>query len=372
MMFMGFTTSVFIFVFFPFCFLGYFISVFAEGKLAEPGSRRISKTFLLLISLFFYSFFNLYNLACIIMLISATYAFGRFTQRRKSKVPAAIGISVFVFILFFFKYARTLLGFASSVLGGDSVFFNIISPLGLSFVVFSSISYIVDVYRGDAPAAGFLDAALYIAFFPKIVSGPIVLWKDFSHELKSVKPDSELFFTGMNRLCIGFAKKVIIADTLSSYVNEAMKKDSPDIRLNTRDDFNISEEYVVDLQQNGVLVEENVPKYTLKHRPKNLTSKYRDKVSLDKDYHFFYYSRNSRAKSPKTLMFQGSYMNIRGYKFISNALSEYIAIHDYQNIFNFETYYKQFKPEYVVFEVAEYTFLDMYFSESKLDSFTLS
>lgn len=157
-----------------------------------------------------------------------------------------------------------------------------------------------------------------------------------------------------------------------NYILEKMKEYYPDIHINTTDEFNISKKHMVDLQQNGVLVEEDVPYYTLKNKPKELTESYKEEVVLHPDYHYFYYTKNSAVESPKTLMFQGSYMNTRGYKFMSNALEEYIAVHDYQNIFDFEYYYNLFKPECVIFEVAEYTFSDLYFDSERFETFRLN
>lgn len=152
----------------------------------------------------------------------------------------------------------------------------------------------------------------------------------------------------------------------------AMKEDFDDIHINTEDEFDISEELNIDLQQSSVLVEEYTPKYTPKEKPGILTKNHKDELRLDSNYHYFYHTKRTDVSSPKTLMFQGSYMNTRGYKFMANALEEYIAVHDYQNIFNFEYYYNLFQPEYVIFEVAEYTFLDLYFDTEKLQNFGLS
>lgn len=151
---------------------------------------------------------------------------------------------------------------------------------------------------------------------------------------------------------------------------EGMQRRCPQIKLNTEDEFSIGEKQERDLQQNGVMVEEKVPEYKPKVKPEVLTKKYKEGLKLDPSYRYFYYSKRDDKQSPKTLMFQGSYMNTRGYKFMANALNEYIAVHDYQNIFDFEYYYEKFKPEYVVFEVAEYTFLDLYFNTEKLKGFS--
>lgn len=92
-------------------------------------------------------------------------------------------------------------------------------PLGISFITFSAISYVVDVYRNDAKPGNLLDVAFYLTFFPKVVSGPIVLWKDFSPKIKCREINVNNFFNGLNRIMIGFAKKLILADYFGSVVS---------------------------------------------------------------------------------------------------------------------------------------------------------
>lgn len=93
---------------------------------------------------------------------------------------------------------------------------SILAPLGLSFITFSAISYLADIYRGNASAGSLIDCALYITFFPKVISGPIVLWKDFQAQIKQRKMSLNLSADGINRIIIGFAKKVLLADTFGA------------------------------------------------------------------------------------------------------------------------------------------------------------
>lgn len=91
-----------------------------------------------------------------------------------------------------------------------------IAPLGLSFITFSAISYLADIYRGQARSGSLLDCALYLSFFPKVVSGPIVLWKDFQPQIRSHTSTWETCADGLNRIMIGFVKKTILADTFGA------------------------------------------------------------------------------------------------------------------------------------------------------------
>lgn len=144
----------------------------------------------------------------------------------------------------------------------------------------------------------------------------------------------------------------------------ALQADFPDIHINSLDEFNVNEALMTSLPVSEFSINEMVPDITTKASLINLTDEYSDEVKRADNYRtFMYYINETRQAegTPKTLVFQGSYMNGRGYKFLQNALGEYIAVHDYWNVLNFDYYYQIFKPECVVFEVAEYTFNSTYF-----------
>ena len=98
-------------------------------------------------------------------------------------------------------------------------------------------------------------------------------------------------------------------------------------------------------------------------------------VVLNEQFPHFQYVINEKRKeegAPKALVFQGSYMNEMGYKFLENSLGEYIAVHDYQNVINFDYYYNIFQPDCVIFEVAEYTVNEDYFSQENMEKMVLN
>jgi len=76
--------------------------------------------------------------------------------------------------------------------------------LGISFIIFSSISYLADIYRGDAGGGIFVESLIYI--FPKVISGLVVLWKDFHLKQKNRCEDVNCLARGMGRVIIGFAE----------------------------------------------------------------------------------------------------------------------------------------------------------------------
>ncbi|MBD5095394.1 MAG: MBOAT family protein [Lachnospiraceae bacterium] len=122
----------------------------------------------------------------------------------------AVGVVAAVFLLYRYKYfGLTLITFPNIS--------NIMTPIGVSFLIFSLISYLVDVYKG-ADAGNLIDVALYISFFPKVISGPIILWKEFSEKLRTREVSIEKISSGICKLVYGFAKKAIIADYFGSVI----------------------------------------------------------------------------------------------------------------------------------------------------------
>lgn len=141
-------------------------------------------------------------------------------------------------------------------------------------------------------------------------------------------------------------------------------------------DFDISKEIQTKLKVSNFKIYDESPLFILKNLDnyEDLTKNYINNITLDNNYTTFSYTKNNSLNSetlPKALVFQGSYLNGRE-KFLKSRFREYIAIHNYQNIFNIEEYYKMFKPDIVIFEVAEYTFNEIYFSEEKMKNLNLN
>ncbi|MBF0777823.1 alginate O-acetyltransferase AlgX-related protein [Streptococcus cuniculi] len=156
-----------------------------------------------------------------------------------------------------------------------------------------------------------------------------------------------------------------------------VKKDFPAVQVNQLSDFEVTNQLEVSLPVSQFPIHESVP---VIHVPTGdvVTSKtdpFKEELQLDPAYQRFAYYQN-KAKGgtelPRVLMFQGSYMNTFGYKYLENAFREYIAIHDYQNVLNFPYYYNIFKPDMVIFEVAEYTFSNVYFDGEKMKHLELN
>ncbi len=147
-----------------------------------------------------------------------------------------------------------------------------------------------------------------------------------------------------------------------------LQKSLPKIHLNTESEFNVTQKTQKYLPLSRFPVNESVPDYELKDTITDITDKYKG-LKIDEEYNAFKYFVNDKRKAegcPRALVFQGSYMNIYGDKFFKNSFSEYIMVHGYQNSLDLPYYFGMFKPDCVVFEVAEYTIKDAYYSQSKM------
>ena len=142
----------------------------------------------------------------------------------------------------------------------------------------------------------------------------------------------------------------------------AMQEYFPETGEYTQDDFEISTKTGTYLANSRFPVNETIPDYRLKASWQELTDQY-EGIRLDSRYRYFQYCRNQEENAgqyPKIMVFQGSYYNSR-YQFLIGRASDYIGIHDYQNVLNLDYYFNIFQPDAVVFEVAEYTFSSDYF-----------
>lgn len=150
---------------------------------------------------------------------------------------------------------------------------------------------------------------------------------------------------------------------------EKLSERLPNVYINKQSDFKIGEETMYTLPASKFPIKENVPKYELICDYTDNTAKYSDELELHPSYRTIGSFINEQRKSegaPTALFFQGSYMNGFGYKYLINSFSEYNYIHDYQNITDLPYYFNIFKPDCVIFEVAEYTFDEVYFELQRM------
>lgn len=138
--------------------------------------------------------------------------------RRRAWLVAAVTVNVA--LLLYFKYANFFVAQANTALqalGVDALSWTrVVLPIGISFFTFQKISYLVDVYRGEAPPArSFGRYLLYVVLFPQLIAGPIVRYHDVALQLDERDASTERLLAGLWRFCVGLAKKVLIANVVA-------------------------------------------------------------------------------------------------------------------------------------------------------------
>jgi alginate O-acetyltransferase complex protein AlgI len=185
---------------------------------------RFGKIALLAGSYYFYAGWNPYYVPLLFALTVFDYSAARAIARNERHRTAWLVASIAANLSFlgFFKYANFLTGTVAGIFGVPSSAFlvQVVVPLGISFHTFQSIAYVVDVHRGkQEPIRNFFDYALFIAFFPQLVSGPIVRAQQFFPQLAAwSRPTGPMVERGLVLLALGYVKKVVAADHLAQIV----------------------------------------------------------------------------------------------------------------------------------------------------------
>jgi D-alanyl-lipoteichoic acid acyltransferase DltB (MBOAT superfamily) len=228
-------------IFYPIVLLGYF----ASRAMPERVGKHFRWVFLLLASYGFYMytqpmliFLILFTTAVswisslVIENINLKLAAGEISPERtrkaerQKKLCLTMTLVTSLGVLFFFKYfnflCESVLGIAGMISGEKYSFaLNLILPVGISFYTFQTLSYAIDVYRGDIKTERhFGYYALFVTFFPQLVAGPIERPDNLLPQLKERLPISgEDVSFGLRKMALGFFKKIVVADLISVYVN---------------------------------------------------------------------------------------------------------------------------------------------------------
>ncbi|MCX6006823.1 MAG: MBOAT family protein, partial [Chloroflexi bacterium] len=175
---------------------------------------------LLLYSILFYIWGQAYYILVLLFIIFLNYLLG-LGIRKYGRPLLVIGIVLNVGILAVFKYFNFSINTINAVFSLNISPASWQIPLGISFITFMAISYLVDVYRGNAiPSNNPFNLAFYLSFFPKITSGPLDKYNAILKQLPNRKVDLERIASGIRRFIIGLGKKVLIANTLAIIVNQ--------------------------------------------------------------------------------------------------------------------------------------------------------
>lgn len=209
---MLFSSAIFIFAFLPLA-VGMYLLL----------PRRLKNLFLLLASLFFYTWGERSIVIVLIVTTLADFSYGLLIERGYRKTGLWLSVITNVAFLGFFKYFnfafenfRILMDYFGN---NDPSFHQIPAitlPIGISFYTFQTMSYTIDVYRGRVKAtSSFIDYAAFVTMFPQLVAGPIVRYSDIQDQLRNKQISVENFALGLQRFIIGLAKKMLIANAFA-------------------------------------------------------------------------------------------------------------------------------------------------------------
>ena len=221
---MAFNDLSFVFLFFPAVLLIHW---------AVPA--MLKNTVLLIFSLIFFAWGSPTYVLLMILLILFNYFSGMQIAAQKqegnekmAKFALISAVTADLLLLGFFKYWGFLLDNINGLLGTSLAAPQATMPLGVSFFTFSLLSYLYDVYRDKAPAVeNIIDFSLFVTFFPKLVSGPIVQYSTFQKQLKDRTCNALKFGKGCRMFLIGLAKKVLLSNIIGTtfYAVTALPRD---------------------------------------------------------------------------------------------------------------------------------------------------
>lgn len=214
-----FSSATFLFLFLPAVLILYYNPIIKE--------RAFRNAILIASSIFFYAwgepFFVLLMLASIMFnwLFGLGVAKFKDSNLSKAKLFVALSVVMNLSLMFVFKYLTFALENINAIFSSNLDTLDIALPIGISFFTFQAMSYVIDVYRGNGAAQkNPFNVALYIAFFPQLIAGPIVRYQTIAEQINFRKENFNDFSDGVYRFMLGFCKKVLIANNVASIADE--------------------------------------------------------------------------------------------------------------------------------------------------------
>ncbi|MBR5514707.1 MAG: MBOAT family protein [Clostridia bacterium] len=198
-------------------FLYYFLPAVLILYFLAP--KVLKNSVLLLSSLFFYGWGEPVYLILMVTTILVVYICGLIVEATRGKLLSKLTLIFSVLfgigLLGYFKYADFFVSNFNAVTGLSLPLLNIALPIGISFYTFQTMSYVVDVYRGDVKAQkNPVTLGMYVSMFPQLIAGPIVRYSDIVAEINDRKHSFEDISSGIARFITGLSKKVLIANLL--------------------------------------------------------------------------------------------------------------------------------------------------------------
>ena len=207
---MVFSSVLFLFRFLPIFMICYFLV-----------PQRMKNFILLLGSLIFYAWGEPVYILLMLFSTVSDYIHGRLIEHYRGKKPAKVflvsSIIINLSMLGFFKYADFLIQSINAVAGTAIPLFDLPLPIGISFYTFQTMSYTIDVYRGEAKVQkNILDFCVFVTMFPQLIAGPIVKYRQVAAQLHNRPVDICKISYGWKRFVTGLAKKVLLANNLGA------------------------------------------------------------------------------------------------------------------------------------------------------------
>ena len=205
---MVFSSLTFIFLFLPFIFLVYF-----------SAPRKWKNAILFIFSLLFYAWGEPIYIFLLIFSTVIDFFLGLYINKHRDTYKAKLGIItsivISILVLSVFKYSSFLVQNINDVFGTSFIDPDLPLPIGISFYTFQTMSYIIDVYRGNVKVQrNIISFGAYVAMFPQLVAGPIVRYATIEEQLRERVHTVDLFAEGVQRFSIGLAKKVLLANNI--------------------------------------------------------------------------------------------------------------------------------------------------------------
>lgn len=221
---MLFNSSEFLLAFLPITFFVYFY-------LNHHNAPTAGKSFLVLSSLFFYSWWDIAYLPIIASSMIVNFKLGVYLSDKKEPNPATnkrktiliIGIISNLLVLAYFKYMDFFITNINYVFDSNISLLNLTLPLAISFFTFQQVAYLVDAYRKEVKEHNFLNYSVFVSFFPQLIAGPIVHHKEMMPQFESIGNrfiNYRNVSLGLFIFSVGLFKKVAIADSFAVWANE--------------------------------------------------------------------------------------------------------------------------------------------------------
>ena len=222
---MVFSSLTFLFLYLPLVLLVYF---------AVP--KKMKNAILFIFSLIFYAWGEPIYVGLMIFSTVLDYCCGKAVDKYRGTKKAKIGLLVSVFVnlglLCLFKYTDFIIGTVNGIFGSSIPLLGLPLPIGISFYTFQTMSYTIDVYRGDAKVQNnIISFGAYVALFPQLIAGPIVRYQTIADQVDERVHSFDKFGEGVKRFICGLGKKVLLANNIGLLWDTISKTEISDLSV---------------------------------------------------------------------------------------------------------------------------------------------